>query len=316
MQGTAGSRGTRRDSLVGPSRSSPSIHEPESTYDVFRQVPSTAPLEVQRSSQLLGLVDVKITEEATRLLDMFQKGIGMWNDVFDHAQTYQLQVVRYAVSSPLILHSLCALSAKQMSLIAEAFLWEPVASRHYGESVALLIKELTEQQTSREVIICATSLLCSYELLAFPGADYERHLYGLCSLFQTHDIAINGTQLEHASFWVFARQSVGMAIAHECPTLIPPQKWPNVPRLKEGEEDKWARRILWLLAKMMNFRFSAGEAAWSHKRARDFRDLAADIDLWWESLPPSARGVVVKKDEFAHGVSRTWFYCSSAGKLH
>jgi hypothetical protein len=127
------------------------------------------------------------------------------------------------------MHAVCALSAEQMSLISERFLWHLVTARHYGRSLELLTGALTGQCTSREVIISATILLCSYGLLSRPGVDYQRHLYGARSLFQSHDISGDGSDVELASFWIYARQDVSMALVHECATLTPPAEWPGVP---------------------------------------------------------------------------------------
>lgn len=119
-----------------------------------------------------------------------------------------------------------------MSLIGDEFLWEPVAARHYGE----LIKELNGSETSSEVVISATILLFSYELLARPGADYQKHLYCARSPFQGYDMVRNGTDVEHVSFWIYARQDVSMALVHESATFIAPETWPAVPQLGEMEE--------------------------------------------------------------------------------
>lgn len=149
-------------------------------------------------------------------------------DILDHSLTYQRQVLRHALSSSLLLHAICALSAKQMSLISDSFLWEPMSTRYYGKSLGLLTKELEKQQFVREIVIAATILLCSYELLAYPGTDYQNHLYGARSSFQAHNIASTGTMLEKASFWIYARQDVSMALVHECAPLISPHEWPTI----------------------------------------------------------------------------------------
>ncbi|KAL4870921.1 hypothetical protein BDV12DRAFT_40340 [Aspergillus spectabilis] len=193
-------------------------NDPESTYEVFRQTFSRSNLVVLSKSQTQKApksIPVPVTEETASLLRVYQGGIGPWNDILGHSLTYQRQVLRYTLLSPLIMHAVCALSAKQMSLISRIFLWEPVATRHYGRSLELLIESLTGYGRSREVIITATILLCSYELLSRSEADYQRHLYGARSLFQNHDVSGNGSDVELVSFWVYARQDVSMALVHE-----------------------------------------------------------------------------------------------------
>ncbi|KAF9639027.1 putative benzoate 4-monooxygenase cytochrome p450 protein [Lasiodiplodia theobromae] len=154
----------------------------------------------------------------TTLLRIYQHGIGTWMDVMDHSHRYQRAVLRLALSSPLILHALCALAAKQMSLVSPhrhhyhaspsaaaaappPSLWEPLAARYYGESLRLLIAALAEDTTGstedsqgtrkkrrREETLTATILLGSYELLAAPSADYARHLRGAQTLIRAGGI--------------------------------------------------------------------------------------------------------------------------------
>ena len=289
-------------------------YEPGSLYSVFRQpspvpVPDPGPAIIPKTPP-----EIAITEEIALLLDHYQTGIGMWQDIFDNSHSYQIQVVQQALCSPLLLHTICALSAKQKSLTSETFIWEPIANRHYGESVTLIIQGLSKEPTSREGLVTATILLCSYELLANPGIDYQRHFYGFRSLFQTYDVSRNGTELELAGFWIFARQDISWAIAHESPTSIPPHQWPGVPRSNDKKEDSLGKRMLWFLAKVMEFRFST-ESTWTAKQTRTFKEISNEVDLWWENLPDASRGMRLTSTEpREEEVARTWFYCSAAGE--
>lgn len=286
-----------------------------SSYDVFRQAQSTRPEQRHESSPMQSSTAVAITSEIAYLLELYRSSIATWMDVLDHQRSFEVEVMRLAMSSPLLLHAVCALAAQHKSLATESFLWAPLSSHHYGKSIRLLICALTDQQeTSREILTAATILLCSYELLAFPGTDYERHMYGARSIFQAVEIGAHATGLEHASFWVYARQDVGMALVHERATFILPRAWLSVPKLNEREEDKCGRRVLWLLAKMIELRFSAEEAAPSNSHRRQFRDLVSELDMWWEGLPESARGVTLE-DPVSKETPITWFALPSAGNI-
>ncbi|KAL3482301.1 hypothetical protein BJX99DRAFT_62 [Aspergillus californicus] len=144
----------------GPPKQQPehTSHNAESTYDVFRQE-FPASEEPRRLENLSGAVGVTVTEEIVKLLAIYQNGIGTWQDVPDHSQIYQPQILRSAMSSPLLTHLICALSDKQRSLIGDEFIWEPVAARQYRESLGLLIVELNNSETSREIVISATIAL-------------------------------------------------------------------------------------------------------------------------------------------------------------
>lgn len=238
-------------------------------------------------------------------------------DIFDCSHTYRHEVVRYSLSSPLLMHAVCALSAKQMSLIQNKFLWEPVSSRFYGQSLSLLINELTKQssRSGGELLLAATILLSSYELLAQPGIDYQRHLYGAQTLIFSRSIGEEGTSLERASFWIFARQDVALALVNERPTLVPPVKWPAPPESPPAAvEDAFGMKILWLLARVIEVLFSANSEVASTKCER-VESLVAEIDLVWAGLPSHVRGVPMKQSHSEdEGLTRVWFCMPSACK--
>lgn len=194
----------------------------------------------------------------------------------DHSHRYQRAVLRLALSSPLILHALCALAAKQMSLVSStgaatgppSSLWEPLAARYYGESLRLLIAALAEDTTTggsaerssgssssngggggsrgsrarkkrREETLTATVLLGSYELLAAPSADYARHLRGAQTLIRAGSIDFgSASALEDAGLWVFARQDVAMAVAGRRGLLWPVGRWGEMRWSVEAEGDE------------------------------------------------------------------------------
>ncbi|KAF2794704.1 hypothetical protein K505DRAFT_303512 [Melanomma pulvis-pyrius CBS 109.77] len=298
------------DESVEPEASPQFINrDPESTYDVFRKDHASTLFSLVGASQPRDPHEVVVTEQSVELLRIYQSGIGKWMDVLDHSLSYQRQVVRRSLSSSLLLHSVCALAAKQMSLASERFLWEPVSARYYGESLRLLIQDLNRPETSHEIVLAATILLCSYELLAAPGLDYERHLYGARTLIQARGIGAEVTDLEQASFWVYARQDVAMAVMNECPTLIPTHEWP-APLGHGFEEDTLGCQILWLLARVLELRFGSMDNL-QDIRAQGLRNVSNEIDQWWDQLPSTARGVCTG-DFSEDGLLKVWFYVPSA----
>ncbi|PLB50810.1 hypothetical protein P170DRAFT_474364 [Aspergillus steynii IBT 23096] len=299
-----------------PQQTSQDAHIPESTYEIFQQVFSVNSLSAPSYSHpAIDSVSI-LTEETGALLRLYQNGIGAWMDIFDCSHTYQNEVVMYSLSSPLLMHAVCALSARQMSLIDNKFLWEPVSSRFYGESLSLLIKELTEQSTDSELVLAGTILLGSYELLTQPGIDYQRHLYGAHTLILSRNIGEEGTPFEQASFWIYARQDVALALVNERPTLTPPAKWPAIPANAVPVEDWFGKKILWLLARVIEAKFTVKIEHWSSVELRDFEGLVSDIDLLWTSLPSHVRGIHMKHALFEdERLFRVWFHVPAASAL-
>ncbi|KAM0420485.1 hypothetical protein ACHAPT_011780 [Fusarium lateritium] len=199
-----------------------------------------------------------------------------------------------------------------MSLTDDQSLWEPISSHHYGESLRLLIQELTVEGTSKDIILSATILLCSYELLASPGADYQRHLFGGRTLIEADYKAVEASNLSRASFWIYARQDVSLALINERPTLISPQEWPALPLRQETQEDHLAKRILWLLARTIKIRFARHSDANHYAQEESLMCILSEIRLWWGDVPLHVRGVEIE-DTLANDLKQTWFCVPSAG---
>lgn len=261
-----------------------------------------------------NVYDEILTEETAGLLKVYQNGIGVWMDIFDHTRTYQNELVRCSLSSPLLMHSICAMSAKQMSLTQNKFLWEPVASRFYGESLGLLIKELTDPSTDRELLLAVTILLGSYELLAEPGTNYQKHIYGASTVIQSFKTGERESRLEQASFWVYARQDVALALVNERPTLTPPDKWPPPPKYADSIDETFGYKILQLLAKVIQIKFAQRGCASPNTKHEELQQLLSDIESLWGNLPSHVRGTRIKTVfDDGEGLPTIWFCDPTAG---
>ncbi|KAL5093517.1 hypothetical protein Trisim1_010247 [Trichoderma cf. simile WF8] len=284
---------------------------PESTYDVFRQIQYAQLPDPEAALPSIEPQLPIMTEEVMDLVLKYQSGIGAWMDVLDHASNYRRQVTRRAASSALLMYSICALSAKQMSLVGEHSVWEPVAGRFYGQSLRLLIHDLNQLDARYDEVFVATILLCSYELLAIPGPDYRKHLEGVSSLLRSHCLSSITTDLDKASFWIYARHDVAMALINYCPTLVATSEWPNAMTGNNLEEDAIGNQILWLLAKVIELRFAPSDSIIPKDGHENLREIGTEIDRWWDDLPSTSRGLSsgeVSED----GLSKLWFCAQSA----
>ncbi|KAF3071755.1 hypothetical protein CFAM422_006308, partial [Trichoderma lentiforme] len=283
---------------------------PESTYDVFRQIQYAQLPDPEAALHSIEPQLPIMTDEVIDLVLKYQSGIGAWMDVLDHSSNYRRQVTRRAASSALLMYSICALSAKQMSLVAEHSVWEPVAGRFYGQSLRLLIHDLNQLDARYDEVFVATILLCSYELLAIPGPDYRKHLEGVSSLLRSHLSSIT-TDLDKASFWIYARHDVAMALINYCPTLVAASEWPDAMTGSNLEEDAVGNKVLWLLAKVIELRFAPPGSINPDDRRESLREIGTEIDKWWDDLPSTSRGLSsgeVSED----GLSHLWFCVQSA----
>lgn len=76
---------------------------------------------------------VELNDESAFLLQTFSAGLATWMDVFDFDKTYERQVTKRALHSQLLIHCICAFTAKNLSLLSSGEVWDPISSRYYGE---------------------------------------------------------------------------------------------------------------------------------------------------------------------------------------
>lgn len=287
-------------------------YQPESTNDVIQRVQLDASNQLQPPLHT-PTHQLRLSQQCIDLLQIYQDGIGIWMDACDDTLTYQRHVVRLALSSGVLLHSICALSAKQMSLVKERYLWEPVAVDHYGTSLRLLMRDLGRSDVNRDVALAAGIFLCSYELLANPGTEYKKHMLGARTMIQTYKAMNGSTDIERASFWIFARQDVAMAIANETQTLIHPSEWEAAVNGLENTEGGLGNKMVWLLARTVQLRFTSKGKFDPQQSALGIRDITSAIDQWWCDLPPTAHGVRIE-GRSEDGLTEIWFHAPSIGQ--
>lgn len=76
---------------------------------------------------------VELNDESAFLLQTFTANLATWMDIFDFDKTYERQVTRRALYSQLLIDCICALTAKNLSLLSSSDIWDPISSRYYGE---------------------------------------------------------------------------------------------------------------------------------------------------------------------------------------
>lgn len=287
---------------------------PASTWDVFNNSVVPLPQVVSpKPPRPEGQAPLSLDAEKVTLIQAYQNGVGAWMDLFDDEATFQRTVVKRAVTSPLLMSAICALTARQISMVDKGEVWKPVAVQYYGDSLLQLIATLDHPTSCPEDTLAATILLSSYELLALPGLDHRRHVSGALTLIRTHACRASSEGLMAAAFWVYARQDVAMALVHECPTMLPPEEWGVLWAEQETREDWLGNQMVWLLARIIahTFRKTNGQSAQALSEGR--ASLIKELDVWHESLPESFRGTAFGPP-LEEGFLPQWFAVPSTGK--
>lgn len=245
-----------------------------------------------------------ITPEIVHLLRVYDKGIATWMDVFDSESTYQRRLLCMAPSSPLLLNAICALAARQLSLIESPRTWKPVAEHYYGQAVHLLARLLSVFPSEMELALVGTILLSSYELLAFPGFDYQRHFKGAHTIVDSLQAHNSASCLARASFWIYARHEVAEALNRNSPTLHDPSLWPkfNLSAAKPVE-DTFCIDVLRLTAEAVCIVFGKTSRSRTKRRKRDLSALQSELRTWLYWCPKQWKGIEYAEDRNV----RYWF---------
>jgi len=244
-------------------------------------------------------------ESVVYLLNAFRSGVATWMDLFDHGRSYQREVCRRALSSNLLLKCICAFTAKQLSSMASGDAWKPVASQYYGESLNLLIQELSKPESQTDVLTAAM-LLSSYEMLTAQNHEHQRHYEGAMKLIRTRGITARSYGLDRANFWVYIRHEISVALAQQGPLQFAPHEWDVVWPDEQAEEDQLANHLMWLVGRAVDISYSEAPTV-----GRE--GLIADIERWYSLTSPSCRGTEYgEQDE--EGLSRVHFAVPAAGE--
>jgi hypothetical protein len=304
---------------------------PTSAWDVFKsQIPELESISsnqspVTRDIPILNLptpgpsvgddpvtLAVTLTPETAFLLQTYLRTVATWMDLLDFDLTYQLSIPRVALSSPLLFHSICAFTARHLSLSnsRQQSSWDPVARFHYGESLRLLIAALNSP--SYKHALTATLLVSSYEILqALSSEPHSRHFMGAAMLIKSQGINANSVGIDRANFWVFVRHDIGVALAQERPLTLHPDEWSVSWRARETREDYLANRVLWILGRVINLVYGPNGSTVASKEGREL--FLQELGEWRTGLSDSFIGIPYgEADE--EGFRKVYFTVTAAGK--
>lgn len=287
---------------------------PVSTWDLFSgSIDPLPPAVHSQDSDLPSNSSQRLDSEQVTLIQGFQNGIGCWVGVFDDEFYFQRTVPRMALNSGLLLNAICALTAKQRSGTEKGQVWKAAAVHYYGDALRHLIQTLGSPGYVVEEALVGTILLSSYELNDSPGLDHRRHVCGALTLVRKYGCKASSRGLTRAAFWVYARQDVSMALAHECPTMLPPDEW----EVDWGETERGdymlGNKIVWILANVLQYTFSDISKSASSSRRRSA--LKRELDSWFSSLPKAFCGVPYESNP-KDGFSKLFFVAPSNGEIH
>lgn len=246
-------------------------------------------------------------------------------DICDPNRHFGRTVPELATRSPLLLAAVLAVSAQHLASTRgwEGEWNESVAEGYHERCVELLIPLLDELCVDSspsglsggldgiggggevglgDEIVAATVLLRNYEQMAssHTGFDMERHLSGASAFINSATLSCAAAGgLRQASFWVFVRQDLDVALSQQRPLRLNLEQYASEMEmggdelgvvLQRDDDWAWANRIVWLTAEVVAFAFAdaereaRGEGAGSGRRGW-WAELRQKARGWWEGRP-------------------------------
>ncbi|KAI0401971.1 hypothetical protein F4802DRAFT_391674 [Xylaria palmicola] len=267
----------------------------------------TSAAEPRLSASPATSVSVGIGNETAHLLTTFCSGLATWMDIFDFNLSYQRDVCRRALQSRLVLHCICAFVAKHLSLFPAGEVWQPIASCHYGEALQQLITALNlsgPEKYSDELV--ASMLLGSYEVLSASRGPHYSHYQGSLDLIRSRNINAASTGLNRATFFIYVRHDIAIALARGKPLQLNPTAWamPPLPSASVSEHEM-GNHLLWITGRTINLIY--GDDTTRSPR----QSLIYMIDEWYSRTTETLRGFPYG-DEDEDGLQKLFFAIPAA----
>ena len=197
----------------------------------------------------------------------------------------------------MLLNAFLACGAKHLTLVNPAY-QEDKALHYYNKSTTGLLNQL--QNPERDTVICATTavILNVYEIMSERALQRMNHIAGARALIKECGWNARSTGIGGACFWLNIGMELLSCLHFNWQVAWDPDDWGvdmNITReTKSGQEELWTYRIVYIVAKIANFRASIPRAADSNPathnlrqqdRLSQWRILKDWCDSWNENIP-------------------------------
>ena len=197
----------------------------------------------------------------------------------------------------MLLNALLACGARHLTLVNPAY-HEDKGLHYYDTATRGLLKSL--QNPNRDTVICATAavILNVYEVMSVKPLQRMNHIAGARALIKECGWSARSVGIGAACFWLNVGMELLSCLHFNWQVAWEPDDWgvdmDFSRETKSGQEESWTYRIVYITAKIANFRASiprftdANPAAQSMRlqdRCDQWNRLKEWCDSWNESIP-------------------------------
>lgn len=197
-------------------------------------------------------------QEETLFMQVFVEEVGLWMDSMDAHKHFSRLLPFHSLSEPMLLNAFLACGARHLVLVNPAAYTEDKALHYYDKATAYLLKNL--QNPARDTVICATTavILNIYEIMSERALQRMNHIAGARALIKECGWSARAQGIGAACFWLNVGLEVLSCLHFNWQVAWDPDDWgidmDLTREVHNGREEVWTHRMLYIVAKVCNFR--------------------------------------------------------------
>ncbi|KAG9194632.1 hypothetical protein G6011_04667 [Alternaria panax] len=255
--------------------------------------PSPYTMEHSASPGPLPTRDYLKSQEEVLYMQVFVEEIGIWMDSMDAHKHFSRLLPFHALNEPMLLHAFLACGARHLALVNPKYS-EEKALHYYDVATRDLLHSL--QDPDRDTILCATTavILNVYEIMGERALQRMNHIAGARALIKECRWNARSTGIGAACFWLNVGMEILSCLHFNWQVAWDPDEWgiemDFTPETESGKEEVWTHRILYVVARICNFRASIPrnqEVARQtlQERHNEWLRLKDMADRWNDNIP-------------------------------
>ncbi|OKL57939.1 hypothetical protein UA08_06521 [Talaromyces atroroseus] len=198
--------------------------------------------------------------EEVLLLQVFVEEVALWMDSMDAGSHFTNIIPYHALNEPLLLNAILACGARHLHLVNASF-GEDRAVHYYNAASRDLLVHLENPHRDRALCATAAVILNVYEVMCESAMQRMNHIAGARALIK--ECRWNGKSpgIGGACFWINVGMELLSCLHFNWRMSWDPDTWDMdietelVPSDSLfGDEESWTHRMLYICAKIANFR--------------------------------------------------------------
>lgn len=275
--------------------------------------------------------------EELQYMQVFIEDVAVWMDSLDNQKHFGRVIPYLALKSPMLLNAFLACGVKALVLVERSSHKDDKALHYYDTATTQLLRSLQNPERNTAECATTAVVLNVYEIMSEKPAARMNHIAGARALIRECKWDATSTGIGAACFWLNVGMEVLSCLAFNWATAWDPDQWgmnPDVlmqmststpgsegrtpgsgggrvsfPAADDfpsgtsnvggvGEEEIWVHRILYIIAKVANFRANIpqfpepsphDEQVRQQSRFAEWQQLKTWCDTWNANCPRSMR---------------------------